>query len=384
MRQYDFMLRGLRETANRSRSLNVPFAVLCGEPDAVLPSFLSEPLPAACLVTDFDPLRIKQGWKSRVAERVSVPVLEVDAHNVVPCWTASDKQEYAARTFRPKLRKHLPQFLEPFPEPQVHPRIASRALQEPDWRGLQTHVRPARDVPPVRWAEPGEDAARAVLDSFLERRLPGYAGRSRDPNAEVASGLSPYLHFGQISAQRVALEVQRSGDARESREAFWEQCVVRRELAENFCSYNSDYDRFRGLPGWARQTLEEHRGDRRPATYTFEQFRRAETHDPLWNAAQMEMVLHGKMHGYMRMYWAKKILEWSPTPEEAIATAVVLNDAYELDGRDPNGYAGILWSIGGLHDQPFRERAVFGKIRYMSASGCRRKFDVSSYIARWT
>jgi deoxyribodipyrimidine photo-lyase len=386
LRQYDFMLRGLTETAERSRELNVAFTVLEGEPDSVLPSYLEETLSAACLVADFDPLRIKRGWLERVAGRLSVPFLEVDAHNVVPCWTASGKQEYAARTFRPKLRKHLAQFLEPFPQPQIHPRAPRSGIREPDWAKLQAGIAPARDVQPVHWIVPGAAAARSALASFLEDRLPGYAGGSRDPNANASSGLSPYLHFGQISAQRVALELlhRPAGSSnQESREAFWEQCIVRRELAENFCLYNRDYDRFQGLPEWARRTLDEHRKDPRPAEYSFEQFRRAETHDPLWNAAQREMVLQGKMHGYMRMYWAKKILEWSRSPEEAIATAVALNDSYELDGRDPGGYAGILWSVGGLHDQPFRERKVFGKIRYMSSSGCRRKFDVPRYIARW-
>jgi deoxyribodipyrimidine photo-lyase len=158
--------------------------------------------------------------------------------------------------------------------------------------------------------------------------------------------------------------------------------IVRRELSDNFCFYNEKYDLFEGFPAWARESLSAHRQDIRPYLYELSNFEAAETHDPLWNAAQIEMVVRGKMHGYMRMYWAKKILEWSHTAQDALATAIYLNDTYSLDGRDPNGYAGIAWSIGGIHDRPWFERDIIGKIRYMNYNGCRRKFDVDAYIAK--
>jgi len=168
----------------------------------------------------------------------------------------------------------------------------------------------------------------------------------------------------------------------EAKAAFLEELIVRRELSDNYCAYNQHYDAYEGLPGWAKASLKHHEGDLRDALYTPDQFDRAETHDRLWNAAQNELLRTGKIHGYMRMYWAKKILEWSPSPQQAFETAVWLNDRYALDGRDPNGYSGIAWSIGGLHDRPWFERPVYGKIRYMNASGCRRKFDVERYIMR--
>ena len=164
----------------------------------------------------------------------------------------------------------------------------------------------------------------------------------------------------------------------ETKENFLEELVVRRELADNFCLYESAYDRFDGFPDWARQTLNQHRSDKREYLYTLNEFERGKTHERLWNACQQDLIRSGKLHGYLRMYWAKKILEWTPDPETALDYAIILNDRYSLDGRDPNGYTGIAWSIGGVHDRAWRERPVFGKIRYMNEAGCRRKFDVDS------
>jgi len=180
----------------------------------------------------------------------------------------------------------------------------------------------------------------------------------------------------------VALEIRKSAAPADCKEAFLEELIIRRELSDNYCFYNPGYDRVDGFPGWARETLDRHRGDPRDALYALEQFERGETHDNLWNAAQLEMVRTGKMHGYLRMYWAKKILEWTESPEEALETAIILNDRYELDGRDPNGYTGIAWSIGGVHDRAWGERKVFGKIRYMSYNGCKSKFNVEAYIRK--
>jgi len=230
--------------------------------------------------------------------------------------------------------------------------------------------------------KPGGRAGSASLRRFIGDRLDIYAAKANDPNGDAQSELSPYLHFGQLSAQRVALEVAACGAVDESKAVFLEQLIVRRELSDNFCLHNPKYDSIEGIPRWARETLDAHRNDTREYVYSRDAFESARTRDPLWNAAQMQMMKTGKMHGYMRMYWAKKILEWSANPEDAYATAIYLNDRFELDGRDPNGYTGIAWSIGGVHDRPWRERPVLGKIRYMSYAGCRKKFDVDAYIRR--
>ncbi|WP_237073405.1 hypothetical protein [Prosthecochloris sp. GSB1] len=249
-----------------------------------------------------------------------------------------------------------------------------------DWKRLFRSLRIDRNISPVPTAIPGERAAQDKLSVFVENCLEAYGRQRNDPNAGMVSGLSAYLHFGQISAQHVALTVQQSGAAQDARDAFLEELIVRRELSENFCFHNERYDSLEGIPQWARDTLDLHRGDPRDYLYDRETFDAGSTHDPLWNAAQHELRETGRMHGYMRMYWAKKILEWSPDPETAFATAIHLNDRYAFDGRDPNGYTGIAWSIGGLHDRPWFERPVFGKIRYMNYNGCARKFDTERYM----
>ncbi len=249
----------------------------------------------------------------------------------------SDKQEYGAYTIRPKLLKVLPEYLVEFPK---------------EWKSLGS--RELKDF-----------AGRVVL--FEDKR--------NDPNAEATSRLSSQLHFGQLSAARVALTIDNA--------VYLEELIVRRELAENYCLHNANYDNPKGFPTWARETLHEHEKDKREFLYSREEFEEARTHDRLWNSAQKQMLTTGFMHGFMRMYWAKKILEWSENAAQAQTTAIYLNDKYEIDGRDPNGYAGIAWSIGGVHDRPWFERAVFGKIRYMNESGCRRKFAVERYIKKW-
>ena len=229
-------------------------------------------------------------------------------------------------------------------------------------------------------AAAGETAAINKLNNFLEDKIDKYSTDKNDPYKDCQSGLSPYLHFGQISSQRIALNIEKNNYNTASKEAFLEELIIRKELSDNFCNYNENYDCFEGFPNWAKETLNQHRKDEREFIYSLEEFEKGKTHEGLWNAAQMEMVNSGKMHSYMRMYWAKKILEWSASPEDALKTALYLNDKYELDGRDPNGYAGCAWSIGGVHDRAWFERPVFGKIRYMNLKGAERKFDIHKYI----
>jgi deoxyribodipyrimidine photo-lyase len=378
MRQYLFMAAGLREVEKDLRKKQIPFVLLSGDPEKVIPLFVRQYDPVM-LITDFNPLRISRKWKESVLRGIGCPFVEVDAHNIVPCWKASLKQEYGAYTFRPRIQRLLPEFLQEFPTVMKHPFPWKGGIAINSWEEHLKTVSADKGFLP-EWLAPGENAAAKTLKMFLEKRLPRYLKERNDPAKNMQSGLSPYLHFGQISAQRVALEVSRISADRAIRGAFLEELIVRRELSDNFCYYNSNYDNIEGFPLWARKTLNEHRKDRREYLYSEKQFENAETHDELWNAAQMEMVRTGKMHGYMRMYWAKKILEWTESPEEAMRTAVYLNDRYELDGRDPNGYTGIAWSIGGVHDRAWGSRPVFGKIRYMSYSGCKSKFDVRKYI----
>jgi deoxyribodipyrimidine photo-lyase len=379
-RAYDFMLAGLRETEERLRRLAIPFHLLIGEPPRVLPRF-ARAHGVGLVVTDFLPLRIVRAWQAGVVERLRVPLHQVDAHNIVPCWEASDKLEYAARTIRPKIRAQLGRYLVEFPSLTRHPRpwIGTAAV---DWDAAHRALRAPRRATAESGIAPGAAAARRTLRRFIRTRLARYAVERNDPNRAAQSGLSPYLHFGQIAAQRVALEIVRAGGPRAARDAFLEELIVRRELSDNFCHYEPDYDLLAGLPAWGRRTLAEHGRDARPRIYTASQLLRGATHDPLWNAAQRGLVATGGMPGYLRMYWAKKILEWTAQPEEALAIAIHLNDAYQLDGRDPNGYAGIAWCIGGRHDRPWFDRPIFGQVRFMSLEGCRRKFDVEAYVAR--
>ncbi len=371
-RHYAFMLEGLRETAALLERLRVPFYVLPGEPASVIPSFVKKH-KISRLITDFDPLRVKRRWKYDVLGRITIPCDEVDAHNIVPCWAASPKQEYGAYTFRPKVMRLMREFLEPFPVTRPHPFPYAG-------KGNARAVIPAVLSGMERKGGAGE--AGKALDSFLSAGLEGYAATRNDPSKDGQSGLSPFLHFGQISAQRVVLDVTGMRAHEASREEFLDELVVRRELSDNFCCYNAAYDSYGCLPSWAKETLKKHEKDRRPQVYSMDALENADTADEYWNACQRQMVRDGKMHGYMRMYWGKKVLEWSSSPEEAFERLIMLNDRYEYDGRDPNGYAGIAWCFG-LHDRPWGERPVFGKVRSMTAGGLKRKYDMGAYVRRF-
>jgi deoxyribodipyrimidine photo-lyase len=383
MRQYGFMIKGLQELEKCLRKKNIAFKLLLGSPQKELIRVISK-YNIGIVVTDFDPLRIKKQWKEDVGKSVAIPLYEVDAHNIVPCWVASPKQEYGAYTIRPKIKHLLPLFLEEFPRIKSHPYSVVKGTGTNQWgRAIKTLKANAK-ITEVHWLAPGESAARRALKRFIEKKLGTYDETRNDPTLNGQSQLSPYLHFGHLSAHKAALAIQASPLPRRVKESFLEELIIRRELSDNFCFYNSRYDTFDSFPQWAQKTLNQHRKDKRSYVYSLHAFEGAATHDPLWNAAQMEMVTKGKMHGYMRMYWGKKILEWTRSPEEALEYSIYLNDKYELDGRDPNGYAGIAWCIGGVHDRAWGARPIFGKIRYMSYSGCKSKFKVAEYIANHT
>ncbi len=380
-RQYGFMLQGLMELESRLRELNIGFFLLLGEPPEQITRFCHKK-KAGALVSDFSPLRISRQWKAQVAANVRTAFYEVDAHNIVPCWTASPKQEYAAYTLRPKIKKLLPDFLTEFPQAIPHPHRTRTFPGPTDWDNAWQSLHIDQGVAEITRFSPGETAAREQMQRFIRDKLPSYDQQRNNPTLDGQSNLSPYLHFGHLSPQRLAYEIHLARQTGVNTDSFLEELVVRRELADNYCFYNEHYDRFSGFPAWAQESLQKHSTDTREYVYPPELFEKAQTHDPLWNAAQREMVLGGKMHGYMRMYWAKKILEWTDTPDTAMQIAIYLNDKYSLDGRDPNGYAGIAWSIGGVHDRAWSERHIFGKIRYMSYGGSKSKFNIGRYLEK--
>lgn len=380
IRQYGFMLKGLEEVELELGKYNIPFILTSGKPEGEIPGLLKV-LKASILVSDFDPLKIKRIWKRDVAKRITVPFYEVDAHNIVPCLYVSDKLEFAAYTIRPKIHKALIEFMDEFTSVKKMSK-SEVSSDKIDWSKIQKSLKVNLDVKEVAWIKPGETEAIKTFEQFLKNKFENYHELRNDPTKEYQSNLSPYLHFGQISAQRIALETERFDGNSESKKTFLEELIVRRELSDNFCYFNKNYDSFEGFHDWARTSLNEHRKDEREFAYSLKQFEEAKTHEDLWNAAQQEMITTGKMHGYMRMYWAKKILEWTKSPEDALKIAIYLNDKYELDGRDPNGYTGIAWSIGGIHDRAWFERPVFGKIRYMNRNGAANKFDLKHYVQK--
>ena len=379
-RHYSFCAAGLAETAESLKLLNIPMLFLHGEPGEEI-SRATGALEAALVVSDFDPFPLKQSWKKRLLALVSVPVYEADGHNVIPAWTVSTKKEWNAATFRRKVMPLLSAWLQNFPplkrEKEVP--VIPHGLGLPLHEALYAVFHWGIHAVSTAWPAPGAISGLAVLRRFLSAGLNAYDVRRNDPCVQGTSGLSPWLHFGQIAPQRAALEAMREASS-PSRDAFLEELVVRREIADNFCLYDSHAGTFEGLPAWGRRTLAQHARDPRPKIYSFSALEAAATEDPLWNAAQSNMTVTGKLHGWLRMYWAKKILEWSETPEEAFATTLTLNDRYELDGRDPNGITGVSWAIGGLHDRPWPERPIFGTIRSMTFRGAARKFHVKQYM----
>jgi len=378
-RHYRFMLEGLRETRHALRKRGIRMVIRYGSPARVAAGLAGA---ARLMVTDRGYTRIQRAWRREVAEAVSCPVFQVETDVVVPVEVASSKREYAARTLRPKIHRFLDTFLQALPGEEVRHPFVHREMpcgDLSDIPGVLAELRVDPSVGPSEFYRGGTANAEARLEAFLREKLTAYAADRNNPAREACSHLSPYLHFGQISPVSILRQVRATGSP--SVETFLEELVVRRELSMNFCYYTEDYDAFSCLPRWARETLLRHAKDEREHLYSPEEFERGLTHDPYWNAAQQEMVITGKMHGYMRMYWGKKILEWTAHPETAYEIALHLNNKYELDGRDPNGYAGVAWCFGN-HDQAWKERPVYGKVRYMNANGLRRKFPIENYVER--
>jgi len=408
LRHYWFLFEGLQDLSANLRQRGIALSVWTGDIATLADGLRGQ---ASTIVTDRGYLRVQREWRRHLAEAADCPVVQVETNVVVPVATASTKEEYSAATIRRKIHAQWDRFLASLPQqhpaqttadgPGIDPvpgsgliRLDTERITGPS--DLASLLDLDQTVAPVTGFHGGETDGRTRLKRFLTDRFEEYGARRNDPARDRVSRLSPYLHYGFISPVEIvvtalerAAEVTDTGDdgdtapLRDSTDTLLEELVVRRELAVNFCEYNDAYDRYESLPDWARRTLEEHASDPRPHEYTLSELEHAETADPYWNACQREMVLSGHMHGYMRMYWGKKILEWTTDPDEAYRRAIVLNDRYELDGRDPNGYAGVAW-VFGKHDRPWVERSIFGKVRYMNANGLVRKFkEINRYVDRW-
>ena len=380
-RHYHFMCQGLADTQQQLAQRGIALVVQHGNPDDVALRLAKD---AAMLVTDRGYLRIQRQWRKRVAREAKCAVVEIETDLVVPVETASHKAEFAARTIRPKIHRHLDEFLvELRPTPARHDSTdwCFEGMDLSDVDALIDALDIDHDVPPTPLFTGGPGAAKRTLRRFLDQDMAVYSSRRNQPQTDHVSYMSMYLHFGQISPIEIALAARRSDAPKADVDALIEELIVRRELSHNFVWYVSDYDKFTCLPSWARQTLSAHSADAREYTYTRRQLENAETHDPYWNAAMREMRATGYMHNYMRMYWGKKILEWSSSPQQAYRTTLALNNRYFLDGRDANSFANVGW-VFGLHDRPWQQRAVFGQVRYMNAAGLRRKCDPEAYIEK--
>ena len=383
-RFHTFLLEGVPETARRLEKLGIGYVFHLrkrrADPNDALYRLAGD---AAAVVTDDYPSFIAVNHNRSVPARLEIPFYAVDSSCIVPM-AHFVKQEYAAYTIRPKIHKVLAQCMQPVAAIRLKRKwdapVSPLHCEVQDIPKLAAECEIDHSVPPSAEFRGGRKEAERRLCDFLAHSLRRYAKTSNQPSEKSTSGLSPYLHFGNISSLEIALAAKEYAEEHKLiAEEFLEQLIVRRELAFNFAHFGPKPDTLDALPDWARATLRKHAGDKRDPIYTRDQFERAETHDALWNATQLEILRDGKIHGYYRMYWGKKIIEWSATHQDALGTMIYLHDKYALDGRDPNTYTNILWCFG-LHDRPWSERPIFGMVRYMSLEGMKRKTDVNAYI----
>ncbi|MDP4006798.1 deoxyribodipyrimidine photo-lyase [Methylobacterium sp. NEAU K] len=380
-RHYAFLLQGLADAKAGLEARGVGFVMRKCSPARVAIDLAET---AALLVLDRGYLAIQKGWYGEITKAVRTRIVQVEGDVVVPVETASKKHEFAARTLRPKLNRLWDPFIaELRPREPKHAadrlRLKSEIdVSDPD--AVLAGMSLDRAVGPVKRFVGGETQARKRLKAFLKDGLAGYGAGRNKPEAAAASHMSPYLHFGQISPVEIALAVREAkGGDDDDRGAYLEELIVRRELAMNHVFYTDGYDDYdKALPDWARKTLAEQAKDERPHRYSEAQLAAGETHDQYWNAAMREMRETGYMHNQLRMYWGKKILEWSPTPKAAFERTLRLNNRYFLDGRDPNSFTNVAW-VFGLHDRPWQRRPVFGTVRYQSENSL-KKFDAKAYV----
>jgi deoxyribodipyrimidine photo-lyase len=380
LRHYQFMLEGLKEVNNSLEKIGIKTIVLHKSPEKGIVDLAKD---SCLIVVDKGYIKTIKQWHKFAANQVECPLIEVEDNVVIPIEEVSGKEEYSAATIRPKIMKKRQNYLTKLGE--IKPVRNSLDLEfatlnlkdnkEISDQNLDESVKP------VGHFKGGSSEASKHLENFIKNKLSDYPEHKNDPNADCQSNLSPYLHFGQISPIYITQKILEAPVSKASKEAYLEELIVRRELSVNYVNFNKNYDSFDGLPEWAKRTLLSHKKDPRDYLYSLKELENAKTHDPYWNAAQNEMLITGKMHGYMRMYWGKKLIEWTDNPEKAFKIALHLNDKYELDGRDPNGYAGVAWCFG-KHDRPWKERQILGIVRYMNSDGLRRKFDADKYVQK--
>lgn len=410
-RHYYFMLQGLWEVANDMQKRGISFHIACGDAVEVISALAADALE---VVTDHGYLSYQKQWRSQLASILSVhntAYTEIETEAVIPVTQVSDKEEYAAATIRRKILRLLPDIsLEPDAEAYKPVSVPELKLGFPVfkaenrdfpslWNWVNQHLKLDKSVATVSCMQGGAAEAKSKLHSFILQKLPQYHSKRNDPALDIQSGLSPYLHFGQISAMEIVQHVLQSAGItladlslmisnkeglmplHASIAAFTEELIIRRELSFNFCHYNPYYDSFSCLPAWAKASLLDHLSDKREEHYSLDRLEQCSTSDVYWNAAQIEMMETGKMHNYMRMYWGKRVLAWCDSPEDAFRILVYLNNRYELDGRDPNAYAGIAWCFG-KHDRPWMNRKIYGMVRYMNAAGLKRKYNMDAYLQK--
>lgn len=379
---FEFMFTGLKEVKRKFKRKNINFDIYEYKSLDDLVKILKD---ASLIVSEKVYLKHLRKWKNEAAKKIKIPFYLIESNVICPLEEVSSKEEYAAYTIRKKINKIKNEYLTEYQTEKIKNKtkvsIEADKLQTID--NLDQYLKNMKfktKTSYTKYFSGGYSEAKTKLNIFLENKLEAYDEKRNIPNLNYQSDLSPYLHFGQISAQEVALAALNSAY---NAEAFLEELLVRRELAFNFVYYNQNYDKNLKeiLSDWAYKSLMKHKDDPREYNYSYQQLENAETHDKYWNAAQTEMMITGKMHNYMRMYWGKKILEWTSNPEDAYQRALKLNNKYSLDGRDPNSYAGVAW-IFGKHDRAWKERDIFGKLRYMNANGLERKFNMDQYLLK--
>lgn len=369
-RNMDVILKSLVELSSKLGTLNIPLTVKSG---SFMDDLENEKNEILAIVTEHAVLRYPRAQHLEVyrfCQSHGIPFHRINTACVVPVYEASPKLEYAAKTFRPKIMAQYKNHLKPIQAIQNHPYSLESYERFNNDQAKELYQYYADKAPFPTDFKAGEDAALSQLDSFIKYGLQNYHLRN-EVDAQATSHLSAYLHFGLLSPVKMIREVENT--LHPNAALFVEEALIRRELAENFCYYQPKYDSLDGAWDWAKATLDRHRSDPRPYVYTQGEFEQGLTHDEVWNECQRRVRDEAYLHGYLRMYWAKKVLEWSSTPEEALTILLYLNDTYFLDGRDPNGYTGILWSIAGVHDRPWFEKPIFGLVRVMSRDGTLKK-----------
>ncbi len=374
-RNMDFLLKGLAEVSLKLKVMNIPTLVMQGDILSNLDK-LNQKVEIRSIFTEHHVLRPIKAMHEQVgiwAHQHKISFTKVNTACVIPVWIASPKLEYSAKTIRNKIMNQYVPYLEQTYPLVSHPypslikecftvKDVELILSKHNWKQLS-----------LSSLNPGEDAANEVLDDFVQNRLQNYDHRN-EIDSQGQSHLSAYLHFGMISPLKMIRTVKETNHPNAA--LFIEEAMVRRELAENYCFYQEAYDSLKGAWPWAQVTLNSHRFDQRPYHYTLNQFEHAQTHDELWNRCQRMVVEDGYLNSYLRMYWAKMVLLWSESPQSAIDILITLNDTYFLDGRDPNGYTGIMWSVAAVHDRPWFDKPIHGLIRAMGKDGTLKKTKI--------